>query len=431
MQINYSPRMTALLVDAQAFASEPFTLVDVGAMGGIQGEWAVFGKDLRVFAFEPNEEECARLQKTADPRIRYLPYALGARDETRTLYVHRNPSSSTIFPYPKNFAEQFTWHRNAECVAEVPIMLRRMDDVLAGMGNVDFVKLDAEGAELDIMDGGRGIFSRKDMLGVKTEIRFHGGFGTPLFWEVDKKMREFGYELYDIEKWASSRRALPYPHLYDVPHDVNAGERVFGATIGGQILTGDALYLRAGLRADLEITKILKLACLLEIFEQVDSAAALILAHAGAVDRVIDHRRLLDALVPPAHGHSLSYADHVRRYYEWDPIFRPETPGKRYPDRLLESYDGTFVPQWDFNLLTLTKLALIARIYPSLKRAVRAAMRMVRWTSNAFMAVFVRRWLRSVASMLIPNPAKRLLRKIAGAYLPSPVKRWLHSRLGV
>lgn len=350
MHINYTPTMTMLLVNESAFAREPFTLVDVGALGGIQGHWAAFGKYLRVIAFEPNEVECRRLQQTGDPRVTYLPFGLGARDEARRLYIHRNPSSSSIFPYTRSFTERFIGPETTEVVGEETIHLRCMDDVLADVGDIDFVKLDAEGAEHDIMTAGHKTLSSLNVLGLMSEIRFHKGHsGTPVFWEIERLVREMGYELYDLELGRTSRKELPYPLLYDYRHDTDYQKKIFGGTISGQVLGGDALYLRdyAVVKPPTTPTKVLKLACLFEIFEHVDSAAELILAFRTLLDPVINHRRLLDALVPTVRGQKLPYDEYVKRYFAHDPMFRPTVPGKRFPEPIVASYDGTFQPPWE------------------------------------------------------------------------------------
>jgi len=51
---------------AELAASAPelshFTVVDVGCSGGIDTAWRVFGPKLTAFGFDPNLDECARLQ---------------------------------------------------------------------------------------------------------------------------------------------------------------------------------------------------------------------------------------------------------------------------------------------------------------------------------------------------------------------------------
>src|SRR5665213_1974356 len=100
--INPSPLMTRYLVqELRAFANDPLTIFDVGARGGMNQEWAVFGNQLRVICFEPDEEECKRLeaevQDEAAPQVRYIPCALGRSTGTATLYEARQPASSGLY----------------------------------------------------------------------------------------------------------------------------------------------------------------------------------------------------------------------------------------------------------------------------------------------------------------------------------------------
>ena len=59
--VNYSPKMLPRLVNDRVFASDPFTLIDIGCAMGIDTSWRLFGDDLRAHAFDPQENECARL----------------------------------------------------------------------------------------------------------------------------------------------------------------------------------------------------------------------------------------------------------------------------------------------------------------------------------------------------------------------------------
>jgi hypothetical protein len=60
---------------------EPFSIVDVGASGGIDSLWRVFGDDLRGFGFDGLIHEVQRLNATEPngSQIRYFPCLVGSR----------------------------------------------------------------------------------------------------------------------------------------------------------------------------------------------------------------------------------------------------------------------------------------------------------------------------------------------------------------
>ena len=71
--INHNPPMTRYLVEkTDVFQDDPVTIVDVGARWGFNSEWAVFGEHLKVYCFEPDEEECRRLNASAGNKYRFL-----------------------------------------------------------------------------------------------------------------------------------------------------------------------------------------------------------------------------------------------------------------------------------------------------------------------------------------------------------------------
>jgi len=67
--INHEAPMTRYLVERTGvFRDDPITVADVGARWGFNSEWSVFGDQLRVLCFEPDEEECRRFY-LGDPNI--------------------------------------------------------------------------------------------------------------------------------------------------------------------------------------------------------------------------------------------------------------------------------------------------------------------------------------------------------------------------
>ena len=335
LHIVADPPMTRRLVEARAFAEDPLIVVDVGARGGIESFWKVFGDDIRTIAFEPDPEECARLQAIAEKNVTYLPTALGAESGSRTLHVARFSAASSFYPNDKTWCARFDIGDSLAIESRTEVRTTTLREALAGR-QPDFIKLDVEGAELDVLRGA----DLGAVLGLVSEVRFSKRMsGCPTFAELDAFCRTAGFELYDLDLYRYTRRALPYPYLYDYCDD--AGQPVPGPTVQGQPLIGDALYFRDGLAT----VKPVKLACLFEVFGLNDCAAEVVQAHRSAFAPWADPDVLLGLLVPEVKGEKLPFPDHITRHARGDRLVRP-TPGRRIPDPIVAHFDGVFTPAW-------------------------------------------------------------------------------------
>ena len=98
-------------------------------------------------------------------------------------------------------------------VRERPIETHRLDDVPES-ANVDYLKIDVQGAELDILHGSTRRLARAVV--VHTEVEFAPLYSEqPLFSDVDKALREAGYGLFAFKEIASVPNAQgwrPSPH---------------------------------------------------------------------------------------------------------------------------------------------------------------------------------------------------------------------------
>ncbi|MEA2812096.1 MAG: hypothetical protein QOJ17_6237 [Rhodospirillaceae bacterium] len=336
LHIVADPPMTRRLVEARAFAEDPLIVVDVGARGGIEWFWKAFGDDIRTIAFEPDPEECARLQAAAEKNVTYLPVALDAESGARTLHVARFSAASSFYPNDRTWCGRFDFGDSLAVESRIEVRTTTLREALAGR-QPDFIKLDVEGAELDVLRGA----DLGAVLGLVSEVRFSKKMsGCPTFAELDAFCHAAGFELFDLDLYRYTRRALPYPYLYDYRDD--AGQPVAGPTVQGQPLIGDALYFRDGLTA----AQPMKLACLFEVFGLNDCAAEVVQAHRSAFAPWADPDLLLGLLVPEVKGEKLSFPDHIARHATGDRLFRP-TPGRRIPDPIVAHFDGVFTPAWE------------------------------------------------------------------------------------
>ena len=70
--VNYYPRMLLSIVEQRLLLNDPFMLFDIGCALGIDPVWRLFGDDLHAHAFDPQLEECTRLEaQENNPNVHY------------------------------------------------------------------------------------------------------------------------------------------------------------------------------------------------------------------------------------------------------------------------------------------------------------------------------------------------------------------------
>ena len=309
--INARPRFTQHLVAQQMFAQEPLVVVDVGARGGFEQLWSAYGNQVELIGFEADPEECAKLnQQETRTAKHFYPIALHRDRAKRCFYVTALPDSSGFYPADLRFIQRFPDEANLRVVKTVEMDTVDFDSyaVENNINKVDFIKLDTEGSELDILMGAIGTLKRT-VIGISVEVEFQQlHVNQPLFWDVNSFLEPLGFRLYDLAIYRQPRKSLR-PTLA-------------GGIGKGQVLWGQALYLRDGmdeieqsamLEQGWDDVKILKLASLMDIFCLSDCAIELIQsARTKGYLQIegVDH--LIDLLVPTVSaGRAIPYQKYL------------------------------------------------------------------------------------------------------------------------
>lgn len=181
-------------LDEHGAAPPALRILDVGAMDVGENEpWArlVSGGAATLVGFEPNGDECENLNAAGRVNCTYLPFALGD-GRTHTLHIGRAPMTSSLFPPDAEVMSRFhsLWEL-CEPVDEARIETRRLDDIPEARP-ADFLKLDVQGAELMVLEGGEETLA--DILAVQAEVGFVPIYrGQPLFADVDAHLRARGF----------------------------------------------------------------------------------------------------------------------------------------------------------------------------------------------------------------------------------------------
>ncbi len=225
-------------------------ILDIGAALGEQPSYQPLldAGRARLIGFEPNVAECERLERHYGEPHRFYPHFVGDGQLATFHETNRSATSSLLAPNTpllekfQNLAEVVT------LVATHAVSTVRIDD-LAELGNVDFIKIDVQGAELAVLRNGVRALSKA--LVVQTEVEFVELYrGQPLFADVDAFLRSQGFVFHAFVGICG--RAFK-PMIYN--DDVNAPAR--------QALWSDAFYVRDWMRLDeLDATQLQKYAVL-------------------------------------------------------------------------------------------------------------------------------------------------------------------------
>jgi FkbM family methyltransferase len=330
---NPDAPFTRAVVAGGALASDPFVVIDVGCGMGIDPLWRVFEPHFHARGLDPQVDEIERLAAAEEnPSVRYRATLVGLPDEDE---YHRKRREEGWSPYfhpvmrssgyvaaarelergRRSLPELNSWQAERLTARKIGL-----SDFVAGEGltSVDFVKIDTDGADYEVLLSARTAIHDAEILGFMVETQFNAQpagaeNGLP---NVDALLRGEGFLLYTFTVNRYSRAALPAPFSFGV----------LAQTTFGQVMWGDTVYLRdAGSEAYTEIwgaelppTKLLKLACLYELFCLPDCAAELLLRHRGVVGGLVDVDRSLDRLTPPLDGKKVPYRDYVASF-ERDP----------------------------------------------------------------------------------------------------------------
>jgi FkbM family methyltransferase len=259
--------------DAFLPAVPTINVVDVGAMfagDGSEPYSALRNAGLaRVVGFEPVAEECERLNRRFGLPHRYLQYAIG--DGTaRRLHVCTESMTSSLYEPNTALLSAFDGlEAVVRVVRELPIETHRLDDVPEA-AEADYLKIDAQGAALDVLRGAPRLLARA--LVVHTEVEFAPLYrDQPLFADVDTSLRGSGYGLFTLDE-IHSRVYLPLGER-DVP-----SSRRFR-----QALWTDAVYVRHLFELDrLDARELAKLFVILHVSYGAIDLCARVLEHLDA-----------------------------------------------------------------------------------------------------------------------------------------------------
>jgi FkbM family methyltransferase len=250
-----APRRTDALsevsLSAAILGEQRLVAVDAGAANGLLPHWQYLPHVAGVYQIEPRAQACIELEAINAAsgyggRCTIVPAGLSREGGRRILYVSNAPTGSSLF--------EIDPARSADCAAYVdlrylypivptPIDTLSLCQVLDRYGEraIDLIKLDIQGAELEVMQG-LDAARMGAVLGVEIEVGLHDLYPKEAGFHAAQDFFEAqGLELFDVR--------VARVHLPREGDHEHFQTRVFSTygnspSVSARIWEFDALYFR-------------------------------------------------------------------------------------------------------------------------------------------------------------------------------------------
>jgi hypothetical protein len=348
---------------AQSLKTEKFRLLDIGCSGGLDPLWRTFEPRLQALGIDASVTECKRLAGLErNPDVAYIA-AFAARSADKPIDISAGPAAPLIMRMRDRMSFMRTreirdvrlkrasteeqlrhnaWEMTGLADPAKPVVA---PELLAerGWSDLDYIKLDVDGADFDILQSFAGRFDPLRVIAVQLEVNFvgTGDPGEHSFHNTDRFMRAHGFDLFRLDVRNFSVRALPARYIWPTPAE----------TVSGRPFQGEAYYARDVLAATGRAPgaeKLAKLAAVFSAWQVPDAAAELLLARRSEFASLFDVDAGLDLLAAQTQTQRrrpLPYRDYMATF-EADSasFYRPEGPIPVW-ERLKSAWRGYWFPR--------------------------------------------------------------------------------------
>lgn len=247
--------------------------VDVGARNGSFILPSSYAAHTRITGFEPNPEEYRKLvERRTDSMLagakepvfkdrRYFPNGVWSENKDRTLYITAGAGAvtltgpvdekMTVNMYRANDRGINYFERHQRVLRTESIACVTLDSVLSSdIGPIDFLKLDVEGGELEVLKGALGLLRAHKILLIKSEFLLTPYYGQRMaLGHQHVLLDELGYRLIRLD--SDQARYSWRPTKIEPDNELGlqyAGDAIYALDPDRNDLSADVSY-RLGLAA--------------------------------------------------------------------------------------------------------------------------------------------------------------------------------------
>ncbi len=200
-QISGRHRIRSFLADQLVRRPDPIIL-DVGAnVGSSSKQFRATFPQAVIHAFEPHPGVFAKLKTSLEnaPGIVLNPCALGDACGRLAFNLSSDRGSSSFLKFDP--ASPYLGALHLETEASVEVEVKTVDSYCRewGIEHIDFLKLDVQGFEPQVLDGAAEMLARQAIGTIQAEIIFRSFYDYPAsFFEIERRLRPHGYRLISI-----------------------------------------------------------------------------------------------------------------------------------------------------------------------------------------------------------------------------------------
>lgn len=221
----------------------------------------------KLIAFEVEKELCDELNSKADPGFSYYPVALGKDQKDNKFYITNHSMCCSLYE-PDNDLLRMYNNLEVACLKSVETLeTQSLDSFIKNneIGEVDFIKIDIQGAENDVFLN--GVEALKSVLGIVCEVEFIPLYKKqPLFGDITNTLADNGFMFHKFINLAS--RSLKPIIMNNNPN------------IGSQHMWADAFYIKdISTLKEFDSDRLIKLAILAFIYGSIDLTFYCFTAH--------------------------------------------------------------------------------------------------------------------------------------------------------
>ena len=182
-------------------------LLDIGAAGEIKENWKQFEPILDYVGIEPDEDNYNKILEKKNICKSYKIFNEGLWDKKTSLDLNitKKRTNSSILEPNFDILNSFPDPERFKILEKKKVSLTTLDEL--EIKNIDFIKVDTQGSELNILNGSAN--SLKNVLGFEVEVSFIKIYkNQPLFSDINNFMMENNYQFMgfsDLISWKTNK----------------------------------------------------------------------------------------------------------------------------------------------------------------------------------------------------------------------------------